>query len=113
MKNTVTGTLFLTKVDGNFFVAFVVPEEHENERSYSLSDEKTVAIMLYKHGVIDEQSLFNLVGEGNERVIPGEFQATLLFAILLGLAEVPEKVEDISIDLESFLDPPGTRKLAN
>jgi hypothetical protein len=116
MKNSalIYGKLFLAKCSGIFGVAFVLAGEDEEGRhqAYSLSDERTVARMLYTNGYVDEPHLFQLVTEGHEISIEGVFPATLLFAILLGLAEVPDSISDIKVDCASFLEPPGTRKLA-
>ena len=114
MKNRALcyGKLFLAKSSGIFGVAFILAGDNEEGRhqAYALADEKTVARMLYAHGYVDEPRLFQLVEEGREISIEGVFPATLLFAILLGLAEVPDSIGDIRIDCASLLDPPGTRK---
>jgi hypothetical protein len=117
MKNsaTVSGKLFFAKCSGIFAIAFILAGEDEEGRheAYCLSDERTVARMLYANGYLDEPQLFQLVEEGYERSLEGLFPATLILAILLGLAEIPETIGDIKINCSSFLEPPGTRKLAS
>ena len=113
-KGQCDGKLFVTKYNREFFVSFVAAGKDDIERFmyYIEADENTVARMLFTRGFIDESRLFRLVDEGDEYGVLGPFPMVMLLAIALGLGEVPEDADEFIMDLDTLLDPPGTRKLA-
>ena len=113
-KGQCDGKLFVTKYKDDFFISFVAVGGDDIERFmyYIEADEKTVARMLFTRGFIEESKLFRLVDEGDELSISGPFPMVLLLAIALGLNEAPEDTGEFIMDIDSLLDPPGTRKLA-
>ena len=108
------GKLFVTKYAGEFFASIVPTGMDDIDRfmTYIPAGEQTVARMLFTRGFIEESKLFHLVDEGQEFCVNGPLPRVMLMAIMLGLEEVPEDTGEIVIDLASFLDPPGTRKLS-
>ena len=108
------GKVYLAKNRGHFFMAFVPTGEEDRDcyPNYCFGNETVIARMLYAHGLVSEPQLFKLVEDGEESVIHGSFPDTLIIAMYLGLAEVPNSISDICMDIATFFEPPGTRRLA-
>jgi hypothetical protein len=93
----ISGTLFMIKQEGQFKVAFF-PERHvlnPKKEDFSPGNERAIARMLYRNGLVDEPQLFELVQEGREEIILDIYRATLISAIVLGLPEEPSSLEEI------------------
>lgn len=105
----IPGTLFVKKADGQHRVAFCADryELYADEDEFRPCDEHAVARMLYAYRFIDESDLVQLVLNEQE-IFQGVFPATMVCAIVLGLAEEPKSVEDIG---SVILDEAGTKKL--
>jgi len=101
MTNTdppvIGGTLFMIKQQGQFKVAFFPGLYVLNPRKEDFfpGNERAIAKMLYRNGLVDEPQLFELVKEGREEIILDIYTATLISAIVLGLPEEPSSIEDI------------------
>ena len=113
MTNTnpvIAGTLLMLKVDRHFKVAFLADryELRAMARDFFPRDERTTAKLLYAHGLIDQPQLFELVKEGRQEVMQGVFSATLICAIVLGLSQEPDSIEDVENNF--LVDTAATQK---
>ena len=101
MTNTnpvIAGTLLMLKVDRHFKVAFLADRYELRAMArdfFPCAYERTTAKLLYAHGLIDQPQLFELVKEGRQEIMQGVFSATLICAIVLGLSQEPDSIEDV------------------
>jgi hypothetical protein len=106
----IAGTFSMIKQDGQLLVAFC-PDDYvlnPRKKDFFAVNERAVARMLYRNGLIDEPQLFELIKEGRQEIMWEIYPATLISAIVLGLPEEPNSIDEIKTKF--VLDAETTKK---